>query len=148
MIGREPRDLTAPGADRPPDDNGRAAGIVAAMTLAARLTAPLARLDRPVNAVNDIGVRSAPWLWWPARAPRRTEEHRPVHHVIVVAWALGVQLLDERLQPAAQPPRGARRQVRRAVSVGLTVAASEALIGAWDRRAATLRRRRWWRPLG
>jgi hypothetical protein len=118
------------------------------MTLAARLTAPLAPLDRRVNALNDLGRRVLPWAWWPARAPRRTEPYGLGHHVVAFGWALGAQLLSEAVTPAEARRTGARLQAERVFYVGLTLAATEVMIGAWDRRATALRRRLWRRLLG
>ena len=46
-----------------------------------RLTRPLARLDRPVNALNDGTVRLTPWVWWPASAPRPDRPWSAGQHV-------------------------------------------------------------------
>lgn len=83
------------------------------MTVFDRLTRPLAPIDRPVNAVNDGTVRMMPWVWWPASAPRPDR-----------SWGAGQHVEYVGCSPVA-------------FVVGEVVA-----VGAWDRRAARLRRRR------
>jgi hypothetical protein len=117
------------------------------VTVFDRLTRPLAPIDRPVNAVNDGTVRRMRWVWWPASAPRRDRPWSTGQHVAYVAWSLGAFVVGEVVAarlPAHLRSTGTRLRNERlggalAGLVGWVVA-----VGAWDRRAARLQRRRPW----
>jgi hypothetical protein len=118
------------------------------MTVSADLTAPLAGLDRPLNAMSDFGNRVLPWMWWPAGAPR---PHRPYgleHHAVLLAWNIGSFVAYELLVPARHKRTGVAQQVERALSTVGSFALQVAVAGAWDRRAAARRRMPWRRFTG
>jgi hypothetical protein len=117
-----------------------------AVTLFARATRPLERVDGAVNRLNDLTVRLTPWVWWPAARPTRD---RPLHagqHAAYLGWSafgfVAGELLARRL-PEDQRPTGRRLRRERAATALLSVALWIVAAGAWDRRAARLRRRPW-----
>jgi len=121
------------------------------MSLFARVTRPLARLDGPVNRLSDVGVRVAPWTWWPASPPQRDRPYDAGQHAVLLAWAVAGYLLGDVLaQRMPEEMRSTRRRLRGERIVTGLIAAMIWLVavGAWDRRAERLRRRPWQRRLG
>jgi hypothetical protein len=115
------------------------------VTVFDRLTRPLARADRPVNALNDGTVRLTPWVWWPASAPRRGRPWSAGQHLACVGWGLAAFVVGEVVYarlPADLRSTGTRLRNERLASGVAGVAAWVVAAGAWDRRAARLRRRR------
>ena len=108
----------------------------------ARLTAPLAVLDRPLNALNDGSIRVAPWLVWPLSPPRRDETLPPALYVQLAAQALLGQAATEALQRRSGTLLAGRAlQRERALTWAVSVVGTVLAAGAWDRRAARLRAR-------
>ena len=102
-----------------------------------RLSAPLAPLDDPVNALHDdLNVR-LPWLWWPLEAPAPDRPlGAPQHALYAVHAGLGLAAA------ALLAPRGSRSGVLAAGAV-LGLASWALFTGAWDRRADRLRDGAW-----
>jgi len=102
-----------------------------------RLSAPLAGIDDPVNALHDDLNRRLPWLWWPLRVPAAgVRMDLPRHALYAVHAGGGVAL-------AAAVIRG-RSRTAVLVAGGVIAVASWALFsGAWDRRADRLRDADW-----
>jgi hypothetical protein len=65
------------------------------MTLPARATAPLARFDDALNALNDAGIRRMPWTWWPLEPPRADRPFGPREQAVSAAWLLAGFALSE-----------------------------------------------------
>ena len=102
-----------------------------------RLSAPLAPLDDPVNALHDdLNVR-LPWLWWPLEAPAADARLGEPQHALYAAHA-GLGLVAA----ALLAPRRARPAVV-AVGAALALASWALFSGAWDRRADRLRDGGW-----
>jgi hypothetical protein len=109
------------------------------VTVFDRLTRPLARIDRPVNALNDGTVRLTPWVWWPASAPRRGRPWSAEQHAAYLGWSLAAFAVADVV--AAHLPEdlrstGVRLRRERVVTGVASVAAWVVAAGAWDRRAA------------
>ena len=90
-----------------------------AVTLFARATRPLERVDGAVNRLNDLTVRLTPRVWWPAARPTRD---RPLHagqHAAYLGWSafgfVAGELLARRL-PEDQRPTGRRLGRERAAA--------------------------------
>jgi hypothetical protein len=117
------------------------------MSLFARATQPLHRLDGPVNGATDLTIRLTPaWMWWPASPPRRDRPHDAGQHAVYLGWSAVGLLAGDVLAthlPEEHRSTGARLRTERIVSVVLTVVLWVVLAGAWDRRAERLRRRPW-----
>ena len=111
------------------------------MTLLARATAPLAPLDPALNALSDLGNKVTPWMWWPIDPPKKTESYDIPRLGLVILWCLVPEVLE------AVVPEDAKSSGRaRTISQITAVVLSAATVGAWDRRAERLqRRRRPWR---
>lgn len=119
------------------------------MTFAARATAPLAALDRPINALSDAEARLFPWTWWPVGPPPRHRPYGSAEHAVGLGWLVASFALSEVVVatlPEHLRSRGAALQVERAAAVAGGVATWVMIAGAWDRRAQRLRRRPWLRP--
>lgn len=115
------------------------------MTVFDRLTRPLAPIDRVVNALNDGTIRLMPLVWWPASAPRRDHPWRAGQHVAYVGWSVAGSLVGEVVAarlPEDLRPTGTRLRNERLASGVAGLAVWVVAAGAWDRRAAGLRRRR------
>jgi hypothetical protein len=116
------------------------------MTLPARATAALSRFDGPLNALADSSPRLVPWAWWPIDPPRRDRPYGPREHAVYLGWSVAGFAVGEAavaLIPEEDRPRGTRLGVERAVTLAGAGALWLATAGAWDRRAAALRRRPW-----
>jgi hypothetical protein len=117
------------------------------VTVFDRVTRPLSRLDRPVNALDDGAVRRMPWAWWPASAPKRARPWDAGQHGAYVAWSVAGLLVGEvlaALLPEDQRSTGRRLRNERLGSGLAALALWVLAAGAWDRRAAKLRARRPW----
>jgi len=115
-----------------------------AVTVFDRLTRPLERIDRPVNAFNDGTVRVTPWVWWPASPPRRDRPWRAGQHGAYLGWSVAAFVVGEVV--AARLPEdlrstGTRLRMERLATGVAGLAMWLLAAGAWDRRAARLRRR-------
>lgn len=124
----------------------RTGGYARPMTLFARATQPLQRLDGPINRFHEMEVRDTPWMWWPASPPRRDRPYDAGQHAVVLVWSAVGFLAGDLL--AQRVPEGRRSSGRRLRNERIATAVASAVVwvvavGAWDRRAARLRRRRW-----
>lgn len=121
------------------------------MTLFARATQPLQRLDGPINRFHDLTVRITPGMWWPASRPRRDRPYDAGQHAVVLVWSaagfLAGDLLAQRW-PKDDPSTGRRLRNERIATAVASAVSWVVFVGAWDRRAAHLRRRRWWAGRG
>jgi hypothetical protein len=116
----------------------------------ARTTEALRPLDAVLNGTSDLSVRFAPWMWWPADPPRADRPYGVAHHVAYLAWSAAAFALVESLMtqlPEEQRPSGARLRYERVATAVAGAAVWWISAGAWDRRAARLRRRPWTRLL-
>ncbi len=120
------------------------------MSLFARVTGPLAKLDGPVNRLSDLGIRVAPWAWWPASPPRHDRPYDAGQHAVLLAWsAAGYLVGDVLVQRVPEESRstGRRLRIERIVTGLIAAMIWLVAVGAWDRRAERLRRRPWQRRL-
>jgi hypothetical protein len=120
------------------------------MSLFARVTGPLAKLDGPVNRLSDLGIRVAPWAWWPASPPRHDRPYDAGQHAVLLAWsAAGYLVGDVLVQSVPEESRstGRRLRIERIVTGLIAAMIWLVAVGAWDRRAERLRRRPWQRRL-
>ena len=118
------------------------------MSVFARVTQPLQELDGAVNRLNDLTVRAAPWMWWPASPPRRDRPFEASQHAAYLAWsAVGYLAGDVLAQRMPEQLRSTGRRLRneRIATGVLSAGAWLVAAGAWDRRAERLRRRPWQR---
>jgi hypothetical protein len=116
------------------------------MSYFARVTRPLARLDGPVNWCSDLAVRTTPWMWWPASPPRRDRPLNTTQHAAYLAWSVGGYLAGDAIAtrlPEDMRSSGRQLRIERVVTGVASVALWLVFAGAWDRRAARLRRRPW-----
>jgi hypothetical protein len=117
------------------------------MTIFARSTEALSRLDTPLNAMTDVTVRRMPWMWWPATPPRQDRPYSVAQHAATLAWSAATFVVGELATPRQLRSSGRRLQLERAGSLLLSIVAWVLAAGAWDRRAERLRRRPWRRLL-
>lgn len=94
----------------------------AMQTLATRLSAPLAPLDAPANAITDLMNARVPWLWWPLEAPPRSRAMGAGAHALYVVHGVVAWL-------------PVRRRVPGRVALGAAALGWLWWTGAWDRRA-------------
>lgn len=116
------------------------------MTFLARVTEPLSRFDAPLNALNDISARLVPWGWWPVAPPRPDRPYGAPEHAVYLGWSVvgfGIGEIANARQPEDRRSTGALLLFERALTIVLSVLWWAAFAGAWDRRAARLRRRPW-----
>jgi hypothetical protein len=96
------------------------------MTLAERLTGPVAAWDGPVNAASDAFNARFGWAWFPLPVPSRDHPLGPPEHALyLVHAALAL--------PSARPLLRRRGGPVLAALIALVVWALPT--GAWDRRA-------------
>lgn len=116
------------------------------MSFFARATAPLQAVDGPLNRLSDLTVGMTPWMWWPASPPRRDRPYDAAQHAVLVTWSVvgyvAGDVLSQKL-PEEQRSTGRRLQAERIGAAVASVALWLLMVGAWDRRAAHLRRRPW-----
>jgi len=120
------------------------------MSLFARVTLPLAKLDGPVNRLSDLGIRVAPWAWWPASPPRHDRPYNAGQHAVLLAWSAAGYLVGDVLvqrMPEESRSTGRRLRIERIVTGLIAAMMWLVAVGAWDRRAERLRRRPWQRRL-
>ncbi len=116
------------------------------MSFLARVTRPLARFDAPVNALNDLAARRYRWMWWPIQPPRPDRPYGPREHAVYFGWSVvgfGIGEAAAASRPEEERSTGALLLFERALTILVGILVWAAAAGAWNRRAARLRRRPW-----
>ena len=102
-----------------------------------------------MNALGDWFARVAPWAYWQLSPPAPDEDvSAELHALVAVQTVLANAVVEAALYRRGELPSGRRRWGERSVTAMLTFVLWAWIAGAWDRRAASRRRRRWRRPFG
>jgi hypothetical protein len=98
------------------------------VTLAVRLSGPLAPVDGAANAITDGMNAAVPWLWWPLAVPARDAPMPAAANALYAVHAVVLQ----------RAARLAGVDVGPVPATVLAAAGWPWFTGAWDRRAAQL----------
>ncbi len=96
------------------------------MTLAVRLSGPLAPADGAANAITDAMNDAVPWLWWPLDVPAADAPMPAAANALYAVHAVVLRRVA----------RAAGLDVPPLTAVALTAVSWLWFTGAWDRRAA------------